>query len=299
MFQIKHIQNDETRANYLELSNQKNNTYAKIYLDQGASLQDLVINKKIIIKNLNTSKYEDTYESSLLFPFANRIKNGVYQFQNKTHKLDINKIEENNAIHGLIYNKTFTIEEQQVSEKSAIVKLKYSEKNKTEGFPFKYDVELTYILTVNDLILTVLILNTDFESLPFSLGWHPYFYSNNLYNSSLSFDSDKKVSFDFNMIPNGIKDIDFGNKLLIKDNKFDDCFILNNNKISFKTPDYKIDISSSTKNNYLQIYTPPNSNSVAIEPCTAPPDCFNNKIGIKVLNTKEKYQLTWKIDLIH
>ena len=82
----------------------------------------------------------------------------------------------------------------------------------------------------------------------------------------------------------------------IMDSKFDDCFVLTSNKVFFETPDYKIKIESGATENYLQVYTPPNRGYLAIEPCTAPADSFNNEVGLQVLKSDEEYHIQWKIE---
>ncbi len=297
MFKIKHTQNKETKENYLELSNQSIHTYAKIFLDQGASLQELILNNITIIKNLHPISYTNSVASGILFPFASRIKDGIYTFQQKKYELEINEKERNNAIHGFVFNKTFEIIEQKTTNLEASVKVQFTENNETKGFPFKYSVQLHYTLTAATLNLAVSIANNDRKPFPFTLGWHPYFYSSDLYNSYLSLNTSKKIYFDDRMILNNVKDIVLENNLQIKDNKLDDCYILNNNEVRFKTPDYEIEISTTCKENYLQIYTPDNNNTIAIEPCTGTSNSFNNQFGLQVLEPKQKYHLTWNIDL--
>lgn len=297
MFKINHIKENITNANYLELVNSSNSSYTKIFLNQGASLQELNLNNKTIIKNLDPSPYKNTFASSILFPFTNRVKDGKYKFQEKNYQLETNSINENNAIHGFVYNKTFEIKEQNSNKNEASVKLIYSESKKTKGFPFRYSIELIYTLTKDSLTLRVSVYNNDKKPFPFTMGWHPYFYSKSLYNSFLSLNTNKKISFDNRMILNGVNDIILEKDLQIKDNKLDDCYILNNNKMLFKTPDYTIRISSTSKENYLQIYTPNKTSAIAIEPCTSPSNGFNNKMGLQILEPDSSYNLTWKIEL--
>ena len=297
MFTIVHKQSLKPELNYLELSN-GNKTTAKILLSQGASLQELTLNNNPIIKDLYPLVYSDTFASALLFPFAGRIKDGKYSFQKEDYQLEQNQIDKNMAIHGLIYNKVFTVLHQQSTKDFASVKLGYNEANKTKGFPYKYSIHITYTLTENKIDLKVEIVNTDVKPFPFSIGWHPYFYSSNLYESNLSFKSDKKISFNKDMIPEKVNDISFKNNLQIKDTQLDDCYILNDNIIIFKTPDYNMKMSSSSEENYLQIYTPSNKKSIAIEPLTGPSNNFNNKLGLQILKPKEAYSIQWAINLI-
>ncbi|MEO6547212.1 MAG: hypothetical protein ABIN94_04410, partial [Ferruginibacter sp.] len=51
---------------------------------------------------------------------------------------------------------------------------------------------------------------------------------------------------------------------------------------------------------FLQIYTPPHRNSIAIENLSAPPDSFNNKISLNILQPGENiiFATTYKITLL-
>ncbi len=282
---------------YIELKNPKNNSYAKIYPHLGASIQELILDKKTILKNKNVIDYHQSFSSAILFPFTGRVKDGNYTFLKNEYQLELNHIDKENAIHGLIYNKSFHITQNEVIENNAHLKLEYLETEKNQGFPFKYHIEAHYILSEQGLKLTVNIKNTDSTPFPFSLGWHPYFHTNDLYNSCIKIASDKRFSFSDDMIPNKTLDFNSEKELQIKDQKFDDCFKLKNNKVCFKTPNYKIEISSTSKENYLQLFTLENRVSLAIEPMTGLPNNFNNKIGLQILNPNENYTVSWNIKL--
>ena len=71
-----------------------------------------------------------------LFPFANRIKDGLYSFNEIEYQLEINQKEENNALHGLVYNKPFKVINKEVSDNEASIKLEYEELNESKGFPY-------------------------------------------------------------------------------------------------------------------------------------------------------------------
>ncbi|MDG2194888.1 MAG: aldose 1-epimerase [Polaribacter sp.] len=296
MFKINSIKKADT--DYLKIESIDQKSHALIYLSNGGSLQELVLHKKKIIHQLTTADYTTSYASAILFPFANRIDKASYSFQEKKYTLKVNLKEENNAIHGLVYNKKFTLKDKEITQQQASVTLVYSEQNKAQGFPFIYTIELIYTLTEDALSLTICITNNDVVSFPFNVGWHPYFYSSNLYNSSLYIDSSSKFSFSTNeMIPIKTKDASIHKELQIKDRFFDDCYLLNTDKMVFKTPDYHIQINSSLEKNYVQIFTPSDRKSIAIEPITAPPNSFNHKLGLGILNPDENYTASWKVSL--
>ena len=66
--------------------------------------------------------------------------------------------------------------------------------------------------------------------------------------------------------------------------------------MKFKTPNYNLLISGSSKEAFLQLYTPNKANTIAIELTTGVSDSFNNKIGLKILNPNEAYNLNWNIN---
>ncbi|MFD0988876.1 aldose 1-epimerase [Mariniflexile jejuense] len=285
-------------SDIIELENANKSSYAKIHLNLGASLQELTLNKHTIIEDLSPLSYSNTYASSILFPFANRIKDGIYSFEGNQYQFDVNEIGNNNALHGLVFNKTFKIKEQNATDTFASVTLIYVEKNESKGFPYTYTIHLKYTLTETGLDLKVLVTNTDTKPFPFTLGWHPYFSSSDLFNSTLNFDSDTQLVFDDKCITTGTKTIENEPIFEIKDKKLDDCFILNNNQIQFNTPNYKLQIASSSNENFLQIYTPPKANVIAIEPTTGVSDSFNNNMGLQILEPDNSYLVNWTLKLI-
>lgn len=281
----------------LEIANSEKNGFAKISLKEGASLQELKLDNHILIKDLSPLEYKDTYASSILFPFANRINNGIYTFKGETFQFPINEAANNNALHGLVFNKTFKVIDKHATKNEASVTLQYNEDNTSEGFPFTYSIELEYTLTAKNLDLKVTVTNTDNTPFPFTLGWHPYFISDNLSESTLAFSSSNKMAFNDRMITTGtIKNPD-PSKIELKDKQLDDCWELDQTETIFNTPLYNLSINSSEQNSYLQAYTPPLANVIAIEPTTGVSDSFNNKIGLKILNPKDTYQLNWKLKL--
>ena len=297
MFSIKHIQDKNNSIRYLELIDQDSSSYAKIDLNLGGSLQELILSKKDIISGENNLPYENSYSSSILFPFVNRIENGSYNFNHKTFKLHKNESNGHNAIHGLVHDKTFQLIEQEISDKNASVVISYTEINPDLGFPFKYSISLKYVLSKEALKLNVDIENKDQHAFPFGLGWHPYFKTNDLYNSQLKINSSKQILVNEKMIPNGEADIHWVTPIKIEDKIFDDCFILNNNEVELKTPEYHLNFNFFSDENYLQIFTPHHRKSIAIEPQTAPANSFNTKMGLRILNPNEIFNISWKIQL--
>lgn len=292
MFIVDELKEKEQR--FLDLKNAVNSTSARISLDQGGSIEGLKFDNEFVIKLQPNFKYKDSYASSILFPFANRIEKGQYSFKEKDYQLACNESGKN-ALHGLVHNKQFQLIEKIENINFSSVTICFEEIEEREGFPFNYKIYITYTLSKNKIKIAVKIENTGTNSFPFTLGWHPYFVSKDLYHSSLSFKSNKKIEFDKNLITKGIIKAS-AEEIKIQNKQLDDCFILNSNTIKFITPTYQIQIATDQIENYLQIYTPKNSSIIAIEPMTGISNSFNNKIGLQTLEPHNKYELKWNVN---
>ncbi|MEZ4795552.1 MAG: aldose 1-epimerase [Flavobacteriaceae bacterium] len=296
MYKVNHIKHKTEKSNYLEVNNSDFGIYSRIDLNLGGSLQDLTINNEKIITSENMI-YEQHFNSAILFPFVNRLHSGIYNFKNKTYKLFKNKDDEGHAIHGLVYNKTFNMLSFAEQDNKLMINLCYEEMEPDEGFPFKYSVFLTYIFQSNALSLKVSVINEDENEFPFAIGWHPYFFNDDLHNSSLVLNRNAKIFFDerFNYKIDDAKN----SSLKIVDNEFDDCYILESNEITLETPTYSIKIEFSTDFNYVQVYIPKNRNFIALEPQTGVANNFNNGLGLKTLKPSESFEKEWKITLLN
>lgn len=263
--------------------------------DEGGRLNSLTFKDHIIIDDLEYASYSKSHAGAILFPFANRIDGGKYQFKGRSYTLPCNEPERDNAIHGLIFNKTFYVDETYEGSKSATVVLSYTENSPPQGFPFPYKIELKYTLKEDALSLEVKVHNIGNENFPFNLGWHPYFCVNNFDTSFLSFKSRKQVIFNYNLISLGIAEIAIPDPYSLKDKTLDDCYVLFDKTVELYTDDYTIGISGKPKSDYLQIYAPPKEKRIAIEPMTGISDSFNHKRGIYILRPNHTKKETWSI----
>lgn len=280
---------------FIELSNPDCTSKATICLNQGGRLSDLMFNEIKLLADFDSSTYKDTYASSILFPFANRIKDGKYTFDGVDYVLDCNELDKNNALHGLVYDKTFECVDKELTTNYGSTTLQYEYDGTSKGFPFKFGILLTYKLMESDFSLSVQIINDDDKALPFTLGWHPYFISENLDKSTIGFKSSTKYLCDKQQIISGKTSLNMEMPYQLEGIKLDDGYKLQTNNIEFFTPEYRLNMTSTSKENHLQLYTPNTPNVIAIEPMTGAADSFNNKIGLQTLHPHERYNITWNI----
>lgn len=295
MYKITEIVKQD--LNYLELASSNYNSKAIICINQGGRLSNFTFENIQILEDYNSTSYQKNYASAILFPFANRIKDGEYVFNDIKYNLKCNEVDKNNALHGLVYNKEFIITRKKTTTNHASVSLKHTHIGKSKGFPFKFSIELTYILNKNGFSLSTKIINEDENTFPFTLGWHPYFKTSNLNNSYINFKSNTKYLFDKQQTISGSTKLDLGMPFNLKGVKLDNGYPLETNTIHFSTPEYNFKLTSTSKENYLQLYTPNQPNVIAIEPMTGAADSFNNKIGLQMLNPNGTYIVEWHLDI--
>lgn len=270
------------------------NSYFEVAPSQGGRVTNLVIENIPIITEPDGIDYADSYAASVLFPFPNRIEDGVYNFNNVDYVLTCNQTKEHNALHGLIYNQAFDVVERIQNKEKAEVKLDYVSDGSFEGFPFKFKVELTYELFGNEFLCQIKVANADAYAFPFALGWHPYFSTSEKNKSSLQFKSKNQLINNHRNIPVEVKSRLEAVSLNF-DQSFDDCFELASNEALFQTSQYQLTLKLDNTSNYLQIYTPADASVIAIEPMTAPANSFNNGLGLKILEAGASHTETWML----
>jgi aldose 1-epimerase len=273
-----------------------------LFNGQLVSVLDSYTSEKELLDTLNNS-----FKGSNLFPFPNRIDSGKFKFNGKEHKLPINFPQENNAIHGLIYNKKFKIICESVSNESASLELGYSSLGELEGYPYKFDLRVTYTFAENGTEIRTSYKNSDEKHLPAGNGWHPYFaLVDNVDELHFSFPSSNLYEVNNRMLPTGVTSdyIEFNEPAKINTANFDTCFFLTKEegiaktKLINKSKNSGLTIWQETgknKFNFLQVYTPPHRKSIAIEPMTCLPNAFNNKNGYSILSPGEELSVSWGI----
>ena len=277
----------------IEIQDKDFGTKARFNLEQGGRLVLLELDKKTIISDVPNIPYEDSYAGAWLFPWSNRVLDGEFIHLGRKWSLPINEIENRNAHHGLIYNTKFKVESQ--SNKS--VTLFYSYGGNTPGFPWPFSVRIKCELAGNTFTVNFEAINTGSTPFPCNVGWHPYFLSNNLEKSQLHLNSDRHFkSSDRGHVSGweapGPSTINFDK------HPWDDSFSLSKPSLRFVTPEYIVELTQDCNNpHYLQIYTPPKTNSVAIEPTTGIANSLNSGEGINILDPGELFDVTWSVAL--
>lgn len=247
-------------------------------------------------------KITTAFKSAKISPFVCRLQNGQYNYNGQSYTILKNYLG-NHALHGLIYDAVYEIDNMTQSEDTAAISLSYQYQKSDPGYPFEYTVRLLWELKPNNSLSVTTSINHQNEGpIPYADGWHPYFtLGGQVDQYQLQFDADTQLEFDAALIPTGkkIKDKRFLQKHSLENIFLDNSFELApNGKCVLTNNQLQLEVIPDQFYPILQVYTPEHRKSIAIENLTGAPDNFNNGIGLMMLmpnkqyHFKTSYQLT-------
>ncbi len=238
------------------------------------------------------------FKSAKMSPFACRLKNGRYQWNNQEWTLNGFFLGDH-ALHGLLYDAVHTIQNNGANSSSAWVTFEHHYEGADKGYPFSYTLLVKWELSAGHcLTVTTTATNHSSTSIPFSDGWHPYFTAGeDVDDCEITFNSDRKLVFDADLIPTGAEEKDdrFLKGRSLRGITLDNSFILPTDEPGYcvlKSKQVRIIVEPLLHYPYLQVYTPEHRKSIAIENLSSAPDTFNNGMGLIYLHPKEPVQFS-------
>ena len=290
-------------ANFQEIRLTDNSSKNSVVIStKGGLLNEWMVNgSNSIIHGNDFSKGWGNFEmngfkSGKMSPFSCRLANGQYEHEEKIYTIEKFYLG-NHALHGIQYDAVYDIESTHQDIHQASVILVYHYKATDKGYPFPYSIHLKWTLkTNNTIIVTTTISNHHHQAIPIMDGWHPYFQLGNTVNDyHIQFKNKGKIVYDQNLLPTGaiIEDTQFstGSKLGIT--HLDDCWVIDeaDPSCTIQKDHQKIIITPIANYPYLQLYTPEDRKSIAVENLSAAPNCFNNKMGLHLVKPHETWEL--------
>lgn len=244
------------------------------------------------------------FKSAKLSPFVCRMREGKYSWDEDHYQVKKFFLS-NHAIHGILYDAIYEIQYTEANHEQAKVELRYAYPGHVPGYPFPFLIQVQWTLEKgNQLSVETSVTNASPSTIPLSDGWHPYFnLGTSVDDCSLAFSSNQQLVFDEDLLPTGalITDNRFKDGASLKDVFLDNCFELDKSlqqpycKLSNASLELTIEPESSYP--YLQIYTPPTRDMIAIENLSSAPDAFNNQMGLQTLepHTTKVFKTTYTI----
>ena len=312
MFTI--LEENHAGLHVIKLFDTKTHAYASILPDFGGNVNDLVLPDASgalvsVIDGYHTladAQANNGYKSAKLLPYPNRIADGLYVWENEPQQFDINRPTENNSIHGLWHSETMTVVNKKHNERASAVTLEFRYDGTTVGYPFACRVRVTYKFSKKGFVCTTEIKNTGTRPMPFADGWHPYFRLDTetpVDAYTIQIPAARRLAVDARMIPTGKSVVNrkFRTPVPLAANTLDTGYELTSDDLDAKKrATTRITLGSRCLEvwqqasegayRYLQIYTPPTRNTIAIEPMTAAANAFNRpEHGLQTIAPKEKW----------
>lgn len=249
------------------------------------------------------------YPSAHLFPFPSRIRDGKYTFQGQTYFFPINEPARGHAIHGFVHDEVFEVLQQEATAQHARLTLRRAYRGGFPGYPFSFDLDVTYTLTAGGVLeLAYQLCNVGTTPLPAGLGWHPYFGIGGTRDTwEINLPVREAVVLDDRMMPAGTEPFaEAGTWVPLRDRTLDDAFALADPEADGGTTTRLRDSRTGRtfhlwqergagKFEYLVVYTPGETDRIAIEPLSCNVDAFNTGEGLLVLPPGQTHALRCRV----
>ncbi len=313
MFEVKKVKFDNLDA--LQLKNRKTGEFLSMIPEFGANIYDLNLksgeNVIPVLKGFKTCeelKKHHGFYNSHLFPFAGRLPDGIFNYAGNAYQFDINDSEFKAALHGFLYNKPLVLKEQiETDEKAEITVTFSSKKNSHPSYPFNITVNITYILTNEGFINKTRFINNGNHQAPIAYGIHPYFtLGNKVDDLKIKIPTKTETILSNRLVPTGETKVNkrFFNLTKIDDYSFDNGFQFSrkNGRVTTVIKNTKTDSelniwqeTGKNKFNFLQVYTPPTRDCIAIEPLCGNINSLNTGDDLMKLAPGESAEMSWGI----
>lgn len=270
-------------------------------------------------RNATSVRENGSWRGQILLPYANRVFRGIYDFRNVFYRLPIADFAGHHAMHGLIFNRTFTVIYQGVDLHGAVVVLEYNFNGDDLGYPFLLRVRFTYRLLWDGFFFSVNVTNMmDGYPMPFQVGWHPYFLVSDVSKAIVSFDRAtawNHVDVTPDLIPTGMTQLwdnftrgtpiggTFENPTAYDDGSKSVLPIqsITTTVLDPLTMDQTILVQNGYSFPFVHVFTGSASiwgvQSVAVEPMSGMADCFNNKNDMIVLDSSQSWEGNFEVKL--
>lgn len=278
-----------------------NNQYLSVDPLMGGAIKELTLSSNGKIRTVISPQEDYHYQSSLLFPFPNRLQEGRFEFAGNTYQFPLNDFGRPNALHGFIHDKMF---EAVTTEENKVV-LAYSYLGDLDYYPFPFKMLLTYSLKPGGLKVNVEINNAGVLVMPCSFGWHPYFNLNEGADQvKIELVGADLIVVDADLIPMGKRTPyrTLEAACSIGDLELDNCFKFQgiptrkSTKLYFPN-DATLEIWQDESLPFVQLYTPDDDKTIAIEPMTSNINALNTRDSLSLIEPQQSLALSFGVNL--
>jgi aldose 1-epimerase len=279
----------------------------------GASLMELALSGNKVIEQAAAGRPELS-AGVVMAPWSGRIAGGKWIDETGAERsLAINEPARNNALHGLVYDKSFAVKKSTASSVELVIDI-----TATDGYPYALRLAVSYEIEDGELYASFAVKNLSDARAPFSIGFHPYF-STAWADAPLKLQvsAGSVLELNENMIATGKAKVSDADKDLragkaLTEVKLDDDFTdldfvhgIATTKL-LTASGSGLEVWQEDVFKHAVIYTPEefptqsgSIKAIAIEPCSSAVNAFNSKQDLLVLSPGETRSGSWGIRLVN
>ena len=157
-------------ARLINLYSEDRSVQVQVAPDNGGMIAQIFVEGKPMLR-LHEDKIDMTPIAAggipVMFPFSSKVRDDSYEMDGVTYGM---------PMHGLVKNEAFGIRE--VTDQKVIL---WTENNPCwlqSQYPFSFELEVTYKLEGNTVVLQAAVENRSDKPMPHTLGWHTYHLAN-------------------------------------------------------------------------------------------------------------------------
>jgi len=140
-----------------------------VVVEVGATLRSYSVGGRALIDGFAQADAADGARGQPLIPWPNRLRDGRYEWEGKTHQLPLSEPELGNAIHGLVRWRSWSALDLSPSRATFGLRL-----FPMPGYPFTLGLTIEYELTDAGLHVCARAENLGVGACPYGVGFHPY-----------------------------------------------------------------------------------------------------------------------------
>ena len=261
----------------------------------GGGLATLVLDGNDVVVPQDGEGGHPAYRGAVLAPWPNRLEDGTYTFGGRTYEVPLNEPEGGTALHGLVYDVDWEV----VQAAAAATRLQV-EVPRIAGYPFSVRLDLTYVLSDAGLAAALVATNTGVVEAPYGSGFHPYLVADPVAETALTLDAARYVETSHDRhLPTGTAAVS-GTPYDFREGRPLGDTVLDTPYGDLRAPVVevgRIAVGLGAGVRWVQVYTPSDRRSVAVEPCSCPANAFRSGTDLVVLRPGEQHTLAFTLSL--
>jgi aldose 1-epimerase len=142
-----------------------------VVVEVGGGLRSFEVGGRGLLDGYAADAMCTSGRGQLLLPWPNRLEDGIYEFDGRTHRLSLTEPTAGNAIHGLVRWVAWRPSDRDTDR----ITMRHT-LHPQPGYPFTLELAVAYELSERGLTVTTTATNLGTSAAPFGGGAHPYLH---------------------------------------------------------------------------------------------------------------------------